>query len=90
AGVLVACTTFIFGGLLESFVHIPGPILMIVLAALIKYLNVMPQHLQDGSQQFYKFVSRSFTWTLMVGLGILYIPLDDVATVISIPFVCVC
>lgn len=26
----------------------------------------------------------------MVGLGILYIPLDDVATVISIPFVCVC
>ncbi|MCV6900997.1 2-hydroxycarboxylate transporter family protein, partial [Escherichia coli] len=71
-------------------VHIPGPILMIVLAALIKYLNVMPQHLQDGSQQFYKFVSRSFTWPLMVGLGILYIPLDDVATVISIPFVCVC
>ncbi len=90
AGVLVACTTFIFGGLLESFVHIPGPILMIVLAALIKYLNVMPQHLQNGSQQFYKFVSKSFTWPLMVGLGILYIPLDDVATVISIPFVCVC
>lgn len=32
----------------------------------------------------------SFTWPLMVGLGILFIPLDDVASVISIPFVIIC
>ena len=43
-----------------------------------------------GAHQLYKFMSSSFTWPLMVGLGILYIPLDDVASVISLRFIAVC
>ncbi|PJZ01886.1 malate permease [Bacillus vallismortis] len=90
AGVLLACTFFIFGGLLEKFIFIPGAILMIISAAAVKYANVLPKKMEDGAYQLYKFVSSSFTWPLMVGLGILFIPLDDVAAVISIPFVIIC
>ncbi|MDQ0208228.1 2-hydroxycarboxylate transporter family protein [Alkalicoccobacillus murimartini] len=90
AGVLVACTFFIFGGVLEGWVGISGAVLMIVLAALVKVLNIMPAQMELGSHQLYKFVSSSFTWPLMVGLGIMFIPLESVAAVFSISYVIIC
>ena len=43
AGVLIACTLFITGGLLQHLTGFPGPVLMIVVAAFLKYLNVVPK-----------------------------------------------
>lgn len=83
AGVLTACTLFIAGGLLQHFTGFPGPVLMIVLAALLKYLNVVPKETQRGSKQLYKFISGNFTFPLMAGLGLLYIPLKDVIGTLS-------
>ncbi|QHZ45787.1 2-hydroxycarboxylate transporter family protein [Bacillus sp. NSP9.1] len=90
AGVLIACSFFIFGGLVSKFIAIPGAILMIISAALVKYAKLLPASMEKGAHQLYKFMSSSFTWPLMVGLGILYIPLDDVASVISLRFIAVC
>ncbi|MGX7300344.1 2-hydroxycarboxylate transporter family protein [Enterococcus gilvus] len=83
AGVLTACTLFIAGGLLQHFTGFPGPVLMIVLASLLKYLNVVPNETQRGSKQLYKFISGNFTFPLMAGLGLLYIPLKDVIGTLS-------
>jgi Na+/citrate or Na+/malate symporter len=83
AGVLTACTLFIAGGLLQHFTGFPGPVLMIVLASLLKYLNVVPKETQRGSKQLYKFISGNFTFPLMAGLGLLYIPLKDVIGTLS-------
>ncbi|MCY8224880.1 2-hydroxycarboxylate transporter family protein [Bacillus haynesii] len=90
AGVLIACSFFIFGGLVSKFIAIPGAILMIIAAAAVKYAKLLPESMEKGAHQLYKFMSSSFTWPLMVGLGILYIPLDDVASVISLRFIAVC
>ncbi|MHC5248340.1 2-hydroxycarboxylate transporter family protein [Enterococcus sp. LJL90] len=78
AGVLTACTLFILGGLLEHLTGFPGPVLMIVAAALLKYVNIVPVDTQKGSKMLYKFISGNFTFPLMAGLGLLYIPLKDV------------
>ncbi|RND76450.1 Citrate/malate-proton symporter [Lacticaseibacillus paracasei] len=78
AGVLTACTLFILGMLLQSITGFPGPVLMIVAAAILKYLNVIPGETQRGAKQLYKFISSNFTFPLMAGLGLLYIPLKDV------------
>lgn len=75
AGVLIACTLFITGGLLQHLTGFPGPVLMIVVAAFLKYLNVVPKETQRGSKQLYKFISGNFTFPLMVGLGMLYLSL---------------
>lgn len=83
AGVLTACTLFITGGLLQHVTGFPGPVLMIVVAALLKYLNVVPKETQNGSKQLYKFISGNFTFPLMAGLGLLYIPLKDVVGMLS-------
>ncbi len=83
AGVLTACTLFITGGLLQHLTGFPGPVLMIVVAATLKYINVVPAETQRGSKQLYKFISGNFTFPLMAGLGLLYIPLKDVVGVLT-------
>ncbi|MFW8052736.1 2-hydroxycarboxylate transporter family protein [Vagococcus fluvialis] len=83
AGVLTACTLFITGKLLEHLTGFPGPVLMIVVAAALKYINIVPEDTQRGSKQLYKFISGNFTFPLMAGLGLLYIPLKDVVGVLT-------
>ncbi|WP_110970147.1 2-hydroxycarboxylate transporter family protein [Pseudomonas huaxiensis] len=90
AGVLVICAFFVLGGLLEKVVHIPGPVMMILVAVLFKYLQVLPARLEEGSKSFYKLVSTAFIWPVMIGLGMLYVPLDSVVKVFSPGYVVVC
>jgi malate:Na+ symporter len=68
----------------------PGPVLMIVAAALVKSFKLMPAKMEQGSYHLYKFVSSSLTWPLMVGLGMLYIPLEDVVKIVTPSYVIVC
>jgi malate:Na+ symporter len=90
AGLLIACSFFIFGSLAHKFLGIPGPVLMIVAATLVKCLKMMPAKMEQGAYHLYKFVSTSLTWPLMVGLGILYIPLEDVVKIVTPGYVVVC
>lgn len=83
SGVLMACTLFISRYLLQHFTGFPGPVLMIIVAAILKYLNVLSPKTQLGSKQLYKFISSNFTFPLMAGLGLLYIPLKDVVGMLS-------
>ncbi|MGJ7922264.1 2-hydroxycarboxylate transporter family protein [Neobacillus sp. LXY-4] len=90
AGLLIACSFFIFGGLAHEFLGIPGPVLMIIAATLVKCLKVMPAKMEQGAFHLYKFISTSLTWPLMVGLGILYIPLEDVVKIVTPGYIVVC
>ncbi|MEM1505021.1 2-hydroxycarboxylate transporter family protein [Domibacillus sp. 8LH] len=90
AGLLIACSFFIFGSFAHLFLGIPGPVLMIVGATLVKVFQVMPARMEQGAYHLYKFVSTSLTWPLMVGLGMLYIPLEDVVKIVTPAYVIVC
>jgi len=90
AGLLIACTFFIVGTLGQKFIGVPGPVIMILFATLIKCLKVMPHKMEDGAHNLYKFISTSLTWPLMVGLGMLYIPLEDVVKIVTPAYVIVC
>src|SRR5699024_1657584 len=90
AGLLIACSFFIVGTLSQKFIGIPGPVIMILFATLIKCLKVMPHKMENGAHNLYKFVSTSLTWPLMVGLGMLYIPLEDVVKIVTPAYVVIC
>lgn len=90
AGLLIACSFFIVGTLGQKFIGIPGPVIMILFATLIKCLKVMPHKMEDGAHNLYKFISTSLTWPLMVGLGMLYIPLEDVVKIVTPAYVVIC
>ncbi|RIM09239.1 malate permease, partial [Staphylococcus cohnii] len=87
AGLLIACSFFIVGTLGQKFIGMPGPVIMILFATIIKCLKVMPHKMEDGAHNLYKFVSTSLTWPLMVGLGMLYIPLEDVVKIVTPAYV---
>ncbi|CAI0708001.1 2-hydroxycarboxylate transporter family protein [Serratia entomophila] len=89
-GLLVICAFFIVGGLFEHILHIPGPVLMILFAVLCKYCRVIPASMETGAHSFYKFVSTALVWPLMIGLGMLYVPLESVVAVFSLGYVVVC
>ncbi|KGT93051.1 malate permease [Erwinia typographi] len=89
-GLLMICAFFIAGGLLEKLVHIPGPVLMILIAVLCKYSQVIPSSMEKGAYSCYQFVSTALVWPLMIGLGMLYVPLENVVAVFSVGYVVVC
>lgn len=90
AGLLMICAFFIVGGLFEKLVHIPGPVLMILAAVFCKYTKVIPASMETGAYSCYKFVSAALVWPLMIGLGMLYVPLESVVSVFSVGYVVVC
>jgi malate:Na+ symporter len=89
-GLLLICAFFIVGGLFEKIVHIPGPVLMILIAVLCKYARVIPASMEEGAHSCYKFVSAALVWPLMIGLGMLYVPLESVVSVFSVGYIVVC
>ena len=87
AGLLIACTFYIWGLLVSKFIPIPAPIVMIFSAAIIKALNIMPAKMEQGANHIYQFMSKSLTWALLVGVGALYTPWKDVVAAISPAYV---
>nr|WP_198984320.1 2-hydroxycarboxylate transporter family protein [Herbaspirillum sp. ASV7] len=90
AGLLISCAFFILGSLLSLYTGIPGPILMIVAAALLKVSRVVPPSMELGAYQMYKFVSSNLTFAILVGLGALFVSWKDLAHAFSLAYVAIC
>lgn len=90
AGLLIACTLFILGTLLHPVFGIPGAIIMIFCAALIKYFKLLPAHLETGANQIYKFVSGTLTWPLLIGVGVVYTNWGNLISTISVGYIAIC
>lgn len=83
AGLIIACGFYLFGKLANHFIPIPAPIIMILSAALVKTLGIMPRQMELGAYQLYRFVAQNLTWALLVGVGVLYTPWDEVVASIT-------
>lgn len=90
AGLLIACAFFIFGGLASKFAGIPGPIIMILAAAFIKVLKLMPAKMEQGAYHMYRFISSSLTYPLLIGLGALYVPWNDLVHAFTPSYLIIC
>lgn len=83
AGLIIACSFYVGARLLNMVIPIPAPILMIIGAAVVKAVGIMPSQMEQGANQLYKFVSGNLTWALLVGVGVLYTPWNDVVAAIT-------
>jgi len=90
AGLLVSCAFFILGALLSEYTGIPGPILMIISAALFKVLKLIPEQIESGAYQMYKFVSANLTFAILFGLGALFVSWKDLLDAFSVGYFAVC
>ncbi|HEV7815615.1 MAG TPA: 2-hydroxycarboxylate transporter family protein [Janthinobacterium sp.] len=90
AGLMIACAFFILGTLLAPLIGIPGPIIMIVGAALLKVARVIPARMELGAYQMYKFMSANLTFAILVGLGALFVPWNELVKAFSPGYLAVC
>lgn len=90
AGMLIACALFIAGGLLSPYTGIPGPILMIIIGALLKISTLMPAKMEQGAYQMYRFIATNLTFPLMVGLGVLYMPWNKLVEAFTFSYFVIC
>ncbi|RJX30998.1 MAG: malate permease [Oxalobacter sp.] len=90
AGLLIACSFFIAGGFLAPFTGIPGPILMILIGALFKATNLMPEKMEQGAYQMYRFIATNTTYPLLVGLGVLYVPWNKLIASFTFSYLIIC
>ncbi len=90
AGLLIACAFFIAGGYLAPYLGIPGPILMILIGAIFKATNLMPERMERGAYQMYRFIATNTTYPLLVGLGVLYVPWNKLVAAFTISYFVIC
>jgi malate:Na+ symporter len=90
AGLLIGCSFFILGALLSPITGMPGPILMIVSAALMKVFKLIPARMELGAYQMYKFVSTNLTFAILVGLGALFVSWKDLVQAFTPGYFAVC
>jgi malate:Na+ symporter len=89
-GVLTICGLFVLGTMLEHVVHLPAPVLVILISVICKLFNVFPTSVEDSARAVYKVISGYFIHPTMIGLGLVYIPLKDVVGVLSVGYVLTC
>lgn len=83
AGFFLLVTVYIGGNVLESFIGLPAAVIVIFSSTLLKYFQVLPKNLEEGALQLNNLISSNFTYPLMVGLGIIYLTLEDVLNILS-------
>ncbi|WP_405163294.1 2-hydroxycarboxylate transporter family protein [Nocardia sp. NBC_01499] len=89
-GVLLICGLFVLATLLEQIVHLPAPVLVIIMSVLCKLFGVFPAAVEDSVRGIYTVIARYFIYPTMIGLGMLYLPLQNIMGVISVGYVAAC
>ncbi|MFC0469496.1 2-hydroxycarboxylate transporter family protein [Halalkalibacter kiskunsagensis] len=87
AGLLAALTFFVAGQILGMFIPLHPYALMIVLVAVVKILNLLPKVVEEGANQWYQFVAKTWTFALLIGIGIAYTDLNAVIQALSLQYI---
>jgi len=86
-GVVAALTFFVAGEILGDFIPLHPYALMIILVAVLKIANIVPESINEAASQWFKFVAKNWTFALLFGIGIAYTDLGQVIDAISITYV---
>jgi Na+/citrate or Na+/malate symporter len=80
AGLFIATTFFAFGQIINKFFPaIHGYAWMIISVAVVKALGVLPQKFEICCYQWFQFVVNNLTMVLLVGIGVAYTDLKQIA-----------
>lgn len=85
-GLLLSTTFFAFGSILAKFIPIHSYALMIISVALVKAVGIMPKKYELGATQWFRFIMNNLTPTLLIGIGVAYTNLREVADAFSVTY----
>ncbi|SHD77533.1 2-hydroxycarboxylate transporter family protein [Schnuerera ultunensis] len=85
-GLLLSTTFFAWGRILAKFIPIHSYALMIITVAVVKAFGIMPEKYETGAFQWFRFIMVNLTPTLLVGIGVAYTDLAEVASAFSLTY----
>ena len=97
-GLLVSCTFFIWGfilsGLWKSYVSstvtIHAYAWMIITVAICKIFNLVPENIEIACYQWFQFIMKNLTTTLLVGIGLCYLSINTVIETFTLQYLLLC
>ncbi len=96
-GLLVSCTFFTFGYIVANLwsklvpsLNIHAYAWMIITVAIFKIFNILPEKIEIACYQWFQFIMKNLTTTLLVGIGLCYLDLGTVISSFSITYLILC
>lgn len=86
-GLLLSTTFFVFGAILGKYIPIHNYALMILTVAIVKATGIMPKRYETAAFQWFNFIMKNLTPTLLVGIGVAYTDLTEVIAALSPTYV---
>ena len=63
---------------------------MIISVAICKIANLLPEHIEISCYQWFQFIMKNLTPTLLVGIGLCYLSLDVVIETFTLTYLLLC
>lgn len=96
-GLLVSCSFFAFGYIISKLwllivpsINIHAYAWMIITVAICKITNIIPENIEISCYQWFQFIMKNLTTTLLFGIGLCYLSLDTVIASFSIKYLVLC
>jgi len=96
-GLLVSCSFFAFGYIISKLWLLLVPSLnihayawMIITVAICKIFNLIPEDIEISCYQWFQFIMKNLTTTLLFGIGLCYLSLDTVIASFSLKYLVLC
>lgn len=97
-GLLVSCSFFIWGfilaGLWKSYVSssvtIHAYAWMIITVAICKIFNLIPENIEVACYQWFQFIMKNLTTTLLMGIGLCYLSINTVIETFTLQYLLLC
>lgn len=96
-GLFVSITFFAWGYIVAKLwntlvpaVNIHAYAWMIISVAICKIFNLLPEFVEVSCYQWFQFIMKNLTTTLMVGIGLCYLSLDVVIETFSLTYLVMC
>jgi len=96
-GLLVSCSFFAIGFIFSNIwskivpsISIHAYAWMIMTVAICKVLNVIPENIEVACYQWFQFIMKNLTTTLLMGIGICYLDFGTIVSTFTIKYLILC
>lgn len=90
AGIVLSCGLFVLGMVLAPYTGIPGPILMIICAVILKLTRTLPTEMELGAYQINKFMATNLTFAILVAMGTLLVSWQQLMASFNPGYIMIC
>jgi Na+/citrate symporter len=80
---ILAITLYMLGVYVNSIIHLPAPIVLLIVVMVAKMLGWIPDSVQEGGKSLYSLTVKGISPLLLFGVGVAMTPWKSLVTVFT-------